>query len=90
MERALCIILVLKKVLNHKPHLKSLCETRWVEHHDCIMIFKSSLSDIVESLSLISNWQEQISSSKAKILLLALCTCEFINELQCLYQVYCE
>ncbi|KAF0720959.1 zinc finger MYM-type protein 1-like, partial [Aphis craccivora] len=80
---------VLKKVLNHKPHLKSLCETRWVERHDCIMIFKSSLSDIVESLSLISNWQEQISSSKAKILLLALCTCEFINGLQCLSSVLC-
>jgi len=80
---------VLKKVLNHKPHLKSLCETRWVERHDCIMIFKSSLSDIVESLSLISNWQEQISSSKAKILLSALCTCEFINGLQCLSSVLC-
>ncbi|XP_016659824.2 uncharacterized protein LOC103309433 [Acyrthosiphon pisum] len=80
---------VLKKVLNHKPHHKSLCETRWVERHDCIGIFKSSLSDIVESLSLISNWQEQISSSKAKILLLALCTCEFINGLQCLSSVLC-
>lgn len=80
---------VLKKVLNGKPQLKSLCETRWVERHDCIMIFKSSLSDIVESLSLISNWQEQISSSKAKILLLTLCTCEFINGLQCLSSILC-
>lgn len=80
---------VLKKILDGKPHLKKLCETRWVERHDSIMIFKSSLVDIIEALSLISNWQDQVSSSKAKSLLLTLCTCEFINAIMCLSNVLC-
>jgi hypothetical protein len=59
---------VLKSVLNGKPHLKSLCETRWVERHDSIMIFKASIPQIIETLTNISEWSEQDSSSKAKIL----------------------
>lgn len=40
---------VLKTVLNGKPHLISLCETRWVERHDSIMIFKASIPQIMEA-----------------------------------------
>lgn len=42
------------------------------------MIFKSSLPYIVKALTLISNWQEHISSSKAKMSLASICKCEFI------------
>lgn len=69
---------VLKSVLNGKPHLKSLCETRWTDRHDSIAIFKCSMSDIIEALTNISEWNELDSSSKAKTLLTAMCTCEFI------------
>ncbi|CAI6354812.1 unnamed protein product [Macrosiphum euphorbiae] len=75
---------VLKTVLNGKPHLKSLCETRWVERHDSIMIFKASIPQIIEALTNISEWSEQDSSSKAKILLTAMCTCEFIISIEIL------
>lgn len=69
---------VLKKILNGNPHLISLCETRWVERHDSVMLFKSSLPYIIKALTLISNWQEHNSSSKAKMLLTSLCKCEFV------------
>lgn len=32
---------VLLTVLNGNPRLKSLCETRWIERHDSVMIFQS-------------------------------------------------
>lgn len=69
---------VLKKILNGNPRLISLCETRWVERHDSVMLFKSSLPYIIKALTLISNWQEHNSSSKAKMLLTSLCKCEFV------------
>lgn len=75
---------VLKTVLNGKPQLKSLCETRWVERHDSIMIFKASIPQIIEALTNISEWSEQDSSSKAKLLLTAMCTCEFIISIEIL------
>lgn len=46
---------VLKTILNGYPHLISLCETRWVDRHDSIMLFKSSLPYIIKALTLISN-----------------------------------
>ncbi|CAI6358564.1 unnamed protein product [Macrosiphum euphorbiae] len=83
---------VLKSVLNGKPHLKSLCETRWTDRHDSIAIFKSSMSDIIEALTNISEWNELVSSSKlskAKTLLTAMCTCEFIISINALSNILC-
>jgi len=61
-----------------------LCETRWVDHHDSVLIFKSSLNYIIEALTKISFWNEQDSSSKTKTLLTAMCSCEFIISLHSL------
>jgi len=72
---------VLLTVLKGNPRLKSLCETRWIERHDSIIIFQSSLTYILEALTSVSSWHEQDSSSKAKTLLTALCACEFIISL---------
>jgi len=80
---------VLKSVLNGKPHLKRLCETRWTDRHDSIAIFKSSMPDIIEALTNISEWTELDSSSKAKTLLTAMCTYEFIISINALSNILC-
>jgi hypothetical protein len=80
---------VLKTILNDKQRLKSLCETRWVDRHDSVLILKSSLTFIIESLTKISFWNEQDSSSKAKTLLTAVCSCEFILSLHSLSSLLC-
>jgi len=69
---------VLLSVLKGKRRLKILCETRWVERHDSVLVFQLALPYIVKALTSISLWDEQASSSKSKILLIAMCTCEFI------------
>jgi len=81
---------VLKSVLNRKPHLKSLCETRWMERHDSIIVFKSSMPEIIEAPTNISEWNELNSSSKAKTLLTAMCTCEFIISIKTLSSILCK
>lgn len=80
---------VLKTVLNGQPRLQSLCETRWIERHDSVMLFKKSLPFTIDALTKISEWNEFVSSSKAKILLIALCNCEFIIAVQCLSNILC-
>jgi len=69
---------VLKTILNGHPRLISLCETRWTERHDSVMVFKTSIPYIIKSFTKISEWQESDSSSKARTLLIALCSCDFI------------
>lgn len=66
---------VLKSVLHSS--LQSLCETRWVEQHTAVTQFLSGLSEIMEALQQISNWDERNSSSKANLLLNSI-DCEFI------------
>ncbi|CAI6373982.1 unnamed protein product [Macrosiphum euphorbiae] len=80
---------VLLAVLKGKARLRSLCETRWVERHDSVIIFKSSLPYILEALTAISSWQENDSSSKARTLLTAICTCEFIVSIYSLASLLC-
>jgi len=55
-----------------------LYETRWVERHDNVLQFKSSLIQIINALTEVSNWEDTVSASKAKTLILSLCNCEFI------------
>lgn len=76
---------VLQTVL--KQELKSLCETRWVERHESLIQFKSEFLKIVESLDLISNWNDTISSSKAEAFKLNITNCEFVATLCCLTDV---
>lgn len=80
---------VLKTVLDGQPRLQSLCETRWIERHDSVMLFKKSIPYTIDALTKISEWNELISSSKAKSLLTALCSCEFIIAIQCLSNILC-
>jgi len=80
---------ILKTVLDGQPRLQSLCETRWIERHDSVMIFKKSIPYTIDALTKISEWNELVSSSKAKSLLTAMCNCEFIIAIQCLSNILC-
>lgn len=68
---------VLKSILkNHS--LKTVCETRWIDRHDSILLFTTSFSDILVALNKVSEWSESESATKAKMLISALENCEFI------------
>jgi len=76
---------VLKNILKgSKRSITSFCETRWIERHTSILEFQTNLKEIIKSLTYISEWTDQISSSKANSLLLALCTSECIITLHVL------
>lgn len=47
--------------------LVSLCETRWVDRHDAVILFYFSLQEIVDSFTEISEWKESESAKKAVI-----------------------
>lgn len=49
-----------------------------MERHDSVLQFKNSLVEIINSLTEVTNWEDTMSASKAKTLLLSLCNCEFI------------
>ncbi|XP_029341950.1 zinc finger MYM-type protein 1-like [Acyrthosiphon pisum] len=61
--------------------LTGLCQTRWIEMHDGVLQFKSALPKVIEALTDISNWADRISSSKASILLAAICNSDFVISL---------
>lgn len=60
-----------------------------MERHSCIFEFQANLSNIIKSLESISEWDEQVSSSKAKCLLNAVCNCEFVVTLFTLSNILC-
>nr|CAI5848996.1 unnamed protein product [Callosobruchus analis] len=62
----------------NKSNLIKLCETRWVERHESIFRFCSSLESIVTSLIEISTWQETDSSSKAERLYKSVLDSQFL------------
>jgi len=68
---------ILKNTLKDRNHLISICDTRWVERHDSILLFKKCLPDIIKSLTSISEWEDMTSSSKANTFLNTI-NCEFI------------
>lgn len=70
-----------------KKSITSFCETRWIGCHTSILEFQTNLKEIVKSLLSISEWTDQISSSKANSLILALCTCECIITLHTLSNI---
>jgi len=65
---------------NHRK-LHNLCETRWIERHDSVLHFKESIIEIIDTLTEISEWQYNISSSKAKMMTSAICNCDIIFSL---------
>jgi len=68
---------VLKSILKNYS-LKTVCETRWIDRHDSILLFTTSFSDILVALNKVSEWSESESATKAKMLISALENCEFI------------
>lgn len=76
---------ILKRITGKQ--LQGLCETRWVERHDAVLLFCSELAAIVNALTVITNWSESDSASKASTLKHALCCCEFIVTIFCLSDV---
>ncbi|VEN50714.1 unnamed protein product [Callosobruchus maculatus] len=76
---------VLKSVNEEK--LKSLCETRWIDRHQSVIKFKGSLTQIVECLSIISQWRDLDSASKANCLKASILTLTFLVSLHCLTEV---
>lgn len=77
---------VLEKYLKCK--LKSPCQTRWIERHDSILQFTTDLLNIVKALREISEWDDNLSSSKANILLKVVCDCDFIFTVFCLSDIF--
>lgn len=58
---------ILKKNLKGcKRSITGLCDTRWVERHESIFEFQINLVEIIDSLVCISEWNDVLSSSKAK------------------------
>lgn len=76
---------VLKSVLG--TQVSGVCETRWVERHTTILQFRANLSKIVDALHMISEWREIESASKAKSLIAALCSSDFIVTIVCISEV---
>jgi len=77
---------VLKKRLGQSLH--SLCQTRWVEKHDSILQFSTSLIKIIEVLDNISEWSDTMASSKAHNLSKSLTCCEFIVALHVIANIF--
>lgn len=61
-----------------KSSLHSLCETRWVEKHDCVLQFFTGLSSIIKALDKISDWDDINTASKASSLSKSASSGEFI------------
>lgn len=72
---------------NSKRSLTNLCVSRWVERHTSVMEFQTNFPEIVKSLTSISEWTDQVSSTKANSLLLSLCNCEFVITLYILSNI---
>lgn len=68
-------------------NLKSLCETRWVDRHDAVILFRTNLLKIAEALTEIQKWKDTESSSKANCLLHAVTSTNFIVSLYCLSEL---
>lgn len=77
---------VLKKTLNFSLH--SLCETRWIEKHDCISQFSSGLGSIIDALDKISDWDDIGTASKASCLSKSVTTPEFILTLNIVSEMF--
>jgi hypothetical protein len=64
--------------LARKKRIHSLCETRWVERHDTIQVFKELLCTIGDLLEFFVEEGDQVTAAEATTLLAALRTPDFI------------
>jgi len=76
----------LKQKLNSQLH--SLCETRWVQRHESLLIFEKGLEHIISALETISTWDDIKCSSKAECFLNMLLNTTFIVSLKSLIFVF--
>lgn len=76
---------VLKQI--NQVKLKSLCDTRWIDRHDAVILFKSSFKNIIECLEHIAEWHESESSSRAECFKTSILTLNFLVSLYCLCEV---
>lgn len=67
--------------------LIGLCETRWIERHESIFLFRKALSNIDDALVRVSEWNEVESASKAHSLHLSLMDPSFIITIVCLTNI---
>ncbi|KAJ8686122.1 hypothetical protein QAD02_021916 [Eretmocerus hayati] len=80
-KRADTIRLVIGKIFS------VLCETRWVERHDTVLQFRDLLPEIVVILARLATLQDSRTSTKARILKLAISDGECLVTLVCLSNV---
>ena len=62
-------------------HLKSLCETRWVERITALENFAGNYVAIVRALMSISLWQDREAKTKSKTLVTAITSSSFVMSL---------
>ncbi|XP_050505348.1 52 kDa repressor of the inhibitor of the protein kinase-like [Diabrotica virgifera virgifera] len=67
--------------------LVSLCETRWVDRHDAVILFFCALPEIVDSFTEISEWKESESAKKAVLYINSITSTEFIFSCVCLVDI---
>lgn len=67
--------------------LISLCETRWVDRHDAVILFFSSLPEIVDSFTEISGWKDSESAKKAAMYINSVTSTDFIFSCVCLIDI---
>lgn len=78
---------ILKNI--NQEQLIKLCETRWTERHESVLKFKLCLSNIVECLEIISQWEDRETSSKAQNLLNSILVTNFIVGIFSLCLTFC-
>ena len=76
---------VLNMVL--EAQLMGIGVTRWIERHESLRQFVSELPKIIQALESISHWSESVTAPKAKTLVTALHSAEFVISLQCLHSI---
>ncbi|KAL4154106.1 hypothetical protein QTP88_001939 [Uroleucon formosanum] len=68
--------------LGKKMKLKKLCETRWVEHHDALITFKSLYIYVVRALEDLQNDTNPETSCKATLYLNSIIKSDFLVSLE--------
>ena len=67
---------------SRRKRMKTLCRTRWVEQHDSLLTFDQLLPAVVSALEKLQVGGSSEASTKATMLLGAICRFEFIISLQ--------
>ena len=69
-------------------HLIQMCQTRWVERHDAILVFWEMIELVMKALTKISSWEDRDSSINVNHLICAMKQMEFFVALHVLAKVF--